>query len=664
MAVLNDKKLAFWVFIVSTIACIVAVLCFMKGSKNRYYEIKISVPAGTEINTVRYADEEVCPRGNTLKLEMDDFYGGTLILQAADGGSDVMEQTVQMRSDTSVIFQVQPGVWYWVGLRIELNTGDNEGALKVRVSNAEVRAALETEDILKDSVAKDRNSPDIKRPEVNLSATEGAEMTEILYADKDKIIFSGYYGLFVYSKKQRTITNAIDLESIGCNYTQGDNACEKFVSADGNIVYLHPMNHSDMFIYNIETDNLSREQYHLEGYDLHTVSVEKSYNRGDCDTWRTGDHVYLTLLHHGEMLGELSYADVSRDVDSVNIQWYPLFSPEGLTGAVDFSPEDIHDIASADIWVAGELLHMPGVFDLPEDGSCRLHCEDPDVLKELENILSKTAKEKAQTDCPFFTALYLTRNDGIIGTIFPATDSCDTYNSGTACYKMADGSNEQLWNLINGFQKTEAAENMGVDYTFEDGNYVVEEDIIFQYKVELTGRTSGAGYDTRYIVLTNDPDITFEQVDRRLNSSVSADRLSDTVIIGMQRIDENTNIVLPNPIGLTMNTENVSSKGCTLVFNQSGGNVTGELQTGEAFFIQIYNGNGEWENIGTSNLFAWNAVAVNITSGSRTEIKINWEFAYGELGTGHYRIRKEVMDFRKTADYDTYDIYTEFDIGD
>lgn len=567
--VLKYKKPAFWVILVSILACVVVALCFMTNPKNLDYDPEASVSSGSE-----------------------------------------------------------------------------------------------AEDAAQDHAAEGQNSVDIKRPEVNLSGTEGADLTEILYADKDKIIFSGYYGLFVYSKKQRTITNAIDLEPVGCNYTQGDNACEKFVSADGNLVYLHPINNPDMFVYNIEADNMRRERYNLEEHDLHSVSGETgSYSKGDCDAWRTEDHDYLTLLHHGRMIGELCYTDVFRDADPANIQWYPLFSPEGLAGAVDFSPEDIHDIVSADIWVAGELSHMPGVFALPEGGSRRLHCVDPAVLKELEKMLSGATKEKLQGGCPFYTALYLTRKDGTIGTVFPATDSCDTYNSGMACYRMADGTNEKLWGLINGFQETDTAGNMGVEYTLENGSYVVDEDMAFQYKVELIGRTPNARYDTRYIVLTNDQDITFEKVDRSIYSSDSSDWLSDTIIIDMQTIDENGNTVPTNPIGLTMDTENVSSKGCTLVFTQSGGNVTGELLTGEAFFLQVCNRDGKWEDISTPESLGWNDIAINISNGGKTEIEINWEYAYGELNTGHYRIKKEVMDFRKTADYDEYDIYAEFDIS-
>ena len=395
--------------------------------------------------------------------------------------------------------------------------------------------------------ADDSGDNEIVRPQVNLSAPEGADMTELLYADKDKIIFSGYYGLFVYSKEQRTITNAIDLASIGCNYTQGDNCCEKFVSSDGNTVYLHPMSNTDMCVYDIGNDSLSRERYNLEGYDLHVAAIEGSYNKGDCETWTYDGLAYYTVLRHGETIGDLAYADVRLE-DSKNAEWIHLFTSDVESG------------------------------------------EGPD-------------------------------------------------------------------NII-----LESSENIGIDYSYDGINYVVDGDMVFKYKKELLGRSPGAVCDTRYIVLTNNPDITFEKVDRSIYSSDSADWLSDTIIIGMQAIDENGNAASTNPIGLTMRVTNVSSTGCTLVFEQSGGNVTGELQTGVAFTIQVKDADGQWVDVSEPNPLSWDDIAILISKDGITQLEVSWLYSYGELGVGHYRIGKEVMDFRKTADYDTYNVYAEFDI--
>lgn len=141
--VLNYKKPAFWVIIVAIIVCIVVAVCFMTSPKSRNYDVTVRIPAGSEIDTIWYSDEEISPKGNILKLDTGDFYRGTLILLTTDGKNDIVEQTAQLQSNTPVTFQVQPGVWYRVGLRMGLNIGDNDISLKVRVRNAEVRIASE-----------------------------------------------------------------------------------------------------------------------------------------------------------------------------------------------------------------------------------------------------------------------------------------------------------------------------------------------------------------------------------------------------------------------------------------------------------------------------------------------------------------------------------------
>lgn len=85
-------------------------------------------------------------------------------------------------------------------------------------------------------------------------------------------------------------------------------------------------------------------------------------------------------------------------------------------------------------------------------------------------------------------------------------------------------------------------ENPGVTYVHENGVYVVDGDMVLGYKLDLTGRSPNATYDITYTVLTNNPDITFEEVDRSQYSSNSDDWLSDTIIIGIQTIDKDGNV--------------------------------------------------------------------------------------------------------------------------
>lgn len=78
-------------------------------------------------------------------------------------------------------------------------------------------------------------------------------------------------------------------------------------------------------------------------------------------------------------------------------------------------------------------------------------------------------------------------------------------------------------------------ENLGVDYR-EDPithDYIVDRDMVFMYKKILEGEDATGRYPYRYIVLTNDENITWESVNKGLFSNNSEDWLTGTVIIGL-----------------------------------------------------------------------------------------------------------------------------------
>lgn len=119
--------------------------------------------------------------------------------------------------------------------------------------------------------------------------------------------------------------------------------------------------------------------------------------------------------------------------------------------------------------------------------------------------------------------------------------------------------------------------------------------------------------------------------------------------------------------GLNLSVENVTSTGLTLVVTQSGGEPTGELQTGEAYRL-ITLVDGTWKTVEELPLpegidgRAWNSIAYLLPKEETREFEINWNWIFGELPNGTYRLIKEFMDFRKTADYDTAEYWIEFEI--
>ncbi len=114
-------------------------------------------------------------------------------------------------------------------------------------------------------------------------------------------------------------------------------------------------------------------------------------------------------------------------------------------------------------------------------------------------------------------------------------------------------------------------------------------------------------------------------------------------------------------IGLYFSLKNVSAVGATLVWDHYDPEAaTGELQCGDAFVLQ-HKKDGQWEAVpAIVENYAFNAIAYMLPAGETREQELDWEWLYGKLAPGEYRIGKDVDDFRATGDFDQYMIYAQF----
>ena len=118
----------------------------------------------------------------------------------------------------------------------------------------------------------------------------------------------------------------------------------------------------------------------------------------------------------------------------------------------------------------------------------------------------------------------------------------------------------------------------------------------------------------------------------------------------------------PNQWGVLLQVENATSKGVTLVCSHTGGENVSELSTG-SFFILQKEDNGTWADVDYASQegdIAWTMEGWLIPTEGTISWDISWEWLYGELSAGRYRIGKEIMNFRGPGDSDTEMVYTEF----
>ena len=113
--------------------------------------------------------------------------------------------------------------------------------------------------------------------------------------------------------------------------------------------------------------------------------------------------------------------------------------------------------------------------------------------------------------------------------------------------------------------------------------------------------------------------------------------------------------------GLTLSAKDVTESGLTLVCTQSGGELTGELQTGSDYKLIVLK--EAWEDVPTIiEDYGWTAEAYMIAKDDVTEFEIKWEWLYGKLPAGTYRLVKGFTDFRESGDYDNFDYWIEFEV--
>ncbi len=155
----------------------------------------------------------------------------------------------------------------------------------------------------------------------------------------------------------------------------------------------------------------------------------------------------------------------------------------------------------------------------------------------------------------------------------------------------------------------------------------------------------------KYHTLDGDRDVYIGSADMDINA-----KNAKNVCVG---------VCLLKDLGLKLEVKDVTVDGATVVFRQSGGNATGELQTGEAFYLERKNVN-IWVPVSTRPLidYAFHMIAYMLNKDGTTELKTEWKWLYDSLPEGQYRIAKEVMDFRQPGDYDEYIYYAYFEITD
>lgn len=255
----------------------------------------------------------------------------------------------------------------------------------------------------KEKTIEKANQITVSEPVLDMTGTTGADGVRLYYADDKRLIFAGYFGLFVYDRTKEEIFRSVDLEPIECNMTQGDNACEILIAEDGETVYLHCVRKDEMYVYDINKNKLNKESYNLENISLYKGNEEK----GTIIYTSKGKKKEIALVCCFGAIGDLGYWENGGPV-------VPIFIKSPYKNTKIFNPKDIHNLKEAVMYIEGKEYKITNAKDLKW---LKQHFANP-----IEEIQGKSA-------CPFYNPMYLLREDGTSGMLYPALDDCSVYRT-------------------------------------------------------------------------------------------------------------------------------------------------------------------------------------------------------------------------------------------
>lgn len=139
--VLNYRKPAFWVVMVTIVACVLVAVCFLTDPRNDTFDIKIVIPAGGE-GPVYYSEEEISPNRNRITLSSGEGLGDTsVILKPTEYKEEnAYDEPAYLTPGLPVKMDAEKGAWFRIGVSMS-NPTDEDIVVYIRAKGVEVRIA-------------------------------------------------------------------------------------------------------------------------------------------------------------------------------------------------------------------------------------------------------------------------------------------------------------------------------------------------------------------------------------------------------------------------------------------------------------------------------------------------------------------------------------------
>lgn len=123
-------------------------------------------------------------------------------------------------------------------------------------------------------------------------------------------------------------------------------------------------------------------------------------------------------------------------------------------------------------------------------------------------------------------------------------------------------------------------------------------------------------------------------------------------------VDENKSL---NNITMQVEQDTISPKGLTIILT----NKTDEEVTYGGYYLLEKKQDGKWYELPPilkEGEYGFTAIAYIIEAQSQAEMQVDWKELYGKLGSGDYRIVKDMLVGIEEDTYETYYLIAEFKI--
>ena len=311
-------------------------------------------------------------------------------------------------------------------------------------------------------IAKNTNEPQKAVTENNYSMTEsefaefvhrplGSVMADLNYIDNDKLVFHYGNGLFImrYNSAylepslRSELDFAINLKKLNLTYAQqGSSVLDIKISKDGKYAYLasvgikEEIKDYDEYIVHLDTGFVEKGSM-PENTELFTNYSDTFSTIKDATGWFSNNCIsfdnktyYLTCIEGAVKDIGLVWINNKNPNESEFNFVFNYIPKLPINQIPEFSPSDVKDITKV------ELICNDISYPLADDSK----------LKEIEKVFSTASRIKmGGTACPFDAVLVFTKNNGEMGRVTIATDSCAVYKSKDNYYDYSEKDNSNLF---------------------------------------------------------------------------------------------------------------------------------------------------------------------------------------------------------------------------